>query len=41
MNLANEMLLDIESKVQAFIKEVQAFSKKLEDAGAPVILGDL
>ncbi|MEK9912473.1 MAG: glycosyl hydrolase, partial [Flavobacteriaceae bacterium] len=41
MNLANEMLLEIESKIQGFTKEVQEFSKKLEDAGAPVILGDL
>lgn len=41
MSLANEMLLEIESKVQALKREVQEFSKKLEDAGAPVILGDL
>ncbi|MAJ37239.1 MAG: glycosyl hydrolase [Flavobacteriaceae bacterium] len=41
MNLAKEMLSDIQPELDSFIQEVQAFAKKLENAGAPMILGSL
>ena len=39
MNLAKEMLTDIQPELDSLIQEVQAFAKKLEDAGSPVIFG--
>ena len=41
MNLAKEMLAEIQPELESLIQEVQAYANKLEDAGAPVILGSL